>query len=154
MPNKNRRIAQKNALKESITRHVNRQVVLSWVGSAPLENHERIKRAAASAKTQLDEFIDALFEDIPPAKVIRFIKKLEDWRGDARLYADDNGTNLVVSAVVEPFGGSLETFIFQADTEGEVSSFLELPGSFRGALDHHKALRNHGYDVIIEDIAA
>ena len=40
-----------------------------------------------------------------------------------------------------------ETFIFGSDESGKVKSFLELPGSYRGGLDHQKALNDAGYDI-------
>ena len=40
-----------------------------------------------------------------------------------------------------------ETFIFGSDQTGKIKSFLELPGSYRGGLDHQKALNDAGYDI-------
>lgn len=80
------------------------------------------------------------------------IENLVGWNGDARLYRvdppmtydDDKKTNyVVVSAVnVPPYGP--ETYIFPATRLGEVLDWLELPGSFRGALDHTRALEGAG----------
>ena len=44
-----------------------------------------------------------------------------------------------------------ETFIFGSDETGQVKSFLELPGSYRGGLDHQKALNDAGYDINFSD---
>jgi hypothetical protein len=44
-----------------------------------------------------------------------------------------------------------ETFIFGSDETGKVRSFLELPGSYRGGLDHQKALNDAGYDINFEE---
>ena len=44
-----------------------------------------------------------------------------------------------------------ETFIFGSDETGKVRSFLELPGSYRGGLDHQKALNDAGYDINFSD---
>lgn len=41
-----------------------------------------------------------------------------------------------------------ETYIFEADVRGEIVSWSELPGSFRGGLDHDAALRRAGYTPI------
>lgn len=41
-----------------------------------------------------------------------------------------------------------ETFLFPADGKGNITSWGELDGSFRGAIDHEQALRNAGYVVI------
>ena len=40
-----------------------------------------------------------------------------------------------------------ETFIFGSDQTGKIKSFLELPGSYKGGLDHQKALNDAGYDI-------
>lgn len=53
---------------------------------------------------------------------------------------------VAVSAVFAPFSGD-ETLIFEADPAGNVVSWMDLPGSFRGAQDHERALRNAGYEV-------
>jgi hypothetical protein len=52
-----------------------------------------------------------------------------------------------VSAADAMFSGP-ETYIFACDEGGEVTSWLELEGSFRGALDHEEALRGAGYEVV------
>lgn len=43
-----------------------------------------------------------------------------------------------------------ETFIFPANSEGEVETFNELDGSYRGGLSHEQALSNAGYCVVKE----
>lgn len=83
------------------------------------------------------------------------IAKLEGWKGDARIYElSDTAVFtdevrewhlgwVIVSAAIVPFSGP-ETFIFSADEEslktGSPISWAELPGSFKGALDHQAAL--------------
>lgn len=83
------------------------------------------------------------------------IENLAGWRGDARLYRvdppmtydDDKKTNyVVVSAAVVIFSGP-ETYIFPATRLGEILDWLELPGSFRGGLDHARALEVAGYSL-------
>lgn len=87
----------------------------------------------------------------------RFVRQVEGFKGDARLYAVDNPdmpelTHVVVSATT--FAGDRETFIFAAEGDGSVKYLSELPGSFIGAWDHEKALRNAGYEVtMIEGVA-
>ena len=44
-----------------------------------------------------------------------------------------------------------ETFTFGSDETGQVKSFLELPGSYKGGLDHQKALNDAGYDINFSD---
>lgn len=52
-----------------------------------------------------------------------------------------------VSAAHVVFSGP-ETYIFPCNAEGEVTNWGELPGSFKGDLDHEEALRGAGYEVI------
>ena len=91
-----------------------------------------------------------------------YIRTLEEWTGDARLYQlsepieydkpwDDEDTTpakqtnyVVVSATVAMFSGP-ETYIFAADVDGNVLSWIELDGSFRGGLSHEHALHNAGF---------
>ena len=107
-------------------------------------------------------------------KTATFIKQLtENWRGDARLYElsepvkckqydeeDDDVTSFViVSAVFKDFSNhpleSLlatpddgnETYIFPASKDGDVLDWIKLPGSFKGALDHARALRDAGFTI-------
>jgi hypothetical protein len=97
--------------------------------------------------------------------VAKFVKKLDGWQGDARLYRlvppvpivtwndEPNGAAeyVAVSANVVMFSGA-ETYIFHADPDGEVISWSDLPGSFRGGLDHERALRQAGY-VLAEKLS-
>ncbi len=94
-----------------------------------------------------------------------FIRNLDNFTGDARLYkldppmsyegwddeTDKNATTttewVVVSATVAPYSGA-ETYIFPSNAEGEITSWGELDGSFRGALDHAEALANADYKVV------
>ena len=77
------------------------------------------------------------------------VKRLDGFRGDARLFTLDpphNGLAQVVVSAVDVFGEP-ETYIFAADETGEITDYLEMSGSFRGALDHVKALNGLGYEV-------
>jgi hypothetical protein len=93
-----------------------------------------------------------------------FIKNITDWRGKASLYkveppieydspydADDppakHSDYVIISAVYADFTGP-ETYMFPANENAEVLSWGELDGSFRGGLDHEKALQNAGYTEI------
>jgi hypothetical protein len=89
-----------------------------------------------------------------------FIKSLDGFRGDARLYKlnpplEDRGYSddeikkhefVIVSAVNAMFSGP-ETYIFPATSDGEVVDYGELDGSFKGDQDHARALENAGYEV-------
>lgn len=77
-----------------------------------------------------------------------FVRNLGWSPGDARLYRiGDGSAHLVVSAVVTTLGGP-ETMIWRASADGEVLDWMELDGSFRGGLDHGRALRAAGFEVV------
>ncbi len=93
--------------------------------------------------------------------IVTFVRTMmgDEFYGDARLYhvdgfidyTDSNDRKLmtryiIVSAAIVPSSGP-ETFIFPADSDGNVLSFDELEGSFKGDLDHEQALAYAGYDV-------
>ena len=95
-------------------------------------------------------------------KTATFVKEMHDnFRGNARLYKlsdplinESYGAarrveynHVVVSAAIVDYSGP-ETLIFGADKNGKVLEWLELPGSFRGALDHVRALHDAGYEIV------
>lgn len=61
---------------------------------------------------------------------------------------------VVASAVDVPIQGCPETYLFPANSEGAVLSWLELPGSFKGERDHRRALVDAGYEVVEEAVPA
>lgn len=89
--------------------------------------------------------------------------KNKNWQGDARLYklsepipygdclwddeAEEQKTEFVVVSANTVMYSGPETYIFPTNEDGEVLSWLELSGSFRGGLDHAKALKGAGYEV-------
>lgn len=66
------------------------------------------------------------------------------WRMDPPL---DGHEFVISSAVVAMFTGA-ETYIFAASEDGEVTDWLELPGSFQGGLDHDTAIMRAGYEIV------
>lgn len=88
-------------------------------------------------------------------KIAKFIRDLDGFTGTASLYrvsppmrsgwTDEYYGFVIVSAAM--VSDVPETYIFGADEDGEVLHWLELPGSFRGALDHVAALEGAGYRV-------
>lgn len=85
-------------------------------------------------------------------KTATFIERLPRWSGDARKYRLseplDGHDYVIVSAVYAPFSGP-ETYIFPArEKGGDAINYLELAGSFKGGLDHTKALSLAGYQVV------
>ncbi len=98
-------------------------------------------------------------------KTATFVRFVEGWRGIAELYKLDppmewedwgeegktqtrEAPYVIVSAVFAYSGP--ETYIFPANSKGEVVSWGELEGSFRGELDIKQALLNAGYKVVKE----
>lgn len=94
------------------------------------------------------------------ATFVRQLGPSANFRGDARLFKLDPplpykewmsepkqrlAEYVIVSAV--EVGGEPETYIFPADTEGQVLDWAELAGSFQGDLDHTRALKGAGYDI-------
>lgn len=79
----------------------------------------------------------------------KFINNLSGFRGDARLYRLDEPLDgnefVIVSGISNEFG--IETYIFGANEEAEITDWAELEGSFQGDIDHERALENAGYDV-------
>lgn len=55
-----------------------------------------------------------------------------------------------VSAANVMFSGP-ETYIFPCDADGEVTDWGELPGSYKGGLDHEEALAEAGYEIMKEN---
>lgn len=103
-----------------------------------------------------------------PIKV-RFVRKIEGWRGDAALYhlsepvragfepfgdePDDRPLTdyVIISAVIVDLSGP-ETYIFAATAEGKTfGPMAEMPGSFRGGLDHAEAIEGAGW-VLESDV--
>lgn len=58
----------------------------------------------------------------------------------------DGHQYVIVSAANVPMSGP-ETYIFASNKAGEIVDWLELEGSFKGDLNHEKALKNAGYKV-------
>lgn len=93
-------------------------------------------------------------------KTATFIRELgAEFRGDARLYKLDppiedsqwsDGVSkyeyVIVSGVEAMFSGP-ETLIFPSDEQGNVVDWGDLDGSFRGDIDHERALNEAGYKV-------
>ena len=89
-----------------------------------------------------------------------FVKVLSGWKGYAQLfrlstltdYGEDLDTGaptgrtdyVIVSAAVVPILGP-QTHIFAANAEGECLDWNPIKGSFTGALDHTRAIREAGW---------
>ncbi len=88
-----------------------------------------------------------------------FIKSMNGFNGDARLYKvappmsidslfdeDDKTTDHIIVSAVYVLGVP-ETYIFASNSDGEISNWGELSGSFKGDIDHNEALNRAGYEV-------
>jgi hypothetical protein len=91
-------------------------------------------------------------------------KKIAPWKGrpegDCAVYEldppiewkdDETLQYVIVSAVPFVLVGDPETYIFPAKKCGDIfdiDDWLELEGSFRGDMDHARALRGLGYEIV------
>ncbi|QDF14235.1 hypothetical protein SEA_IAMGROOT_62 [Microbacterium phage IAmGroot] len=98
--------------------------------------------------------------DIAPqarTKIATLVKRdLDGFRGEAHLYHVTDGVHegyVVVSGVVA-FDTGPETYIFPADEHGNVVSWGELAGSFKGDIDHERALRDAGFTISLGELRA
>lgn len=66
-----------------------------------------------------------------------------DWDTDE--YREESG--FVVSSAADVMFSGRETYLFPADSEGNVFHWCELHGSFRGAMDCDAAIKNAGYEI-------
>ena len=86
-------------------------------------------------------------------KTALFVRHLDGYHGDARLYRVEprlEGFRHVIVSAIDPIMlEQPETYIFGADHYGKVLAWRELDGSFRGGINHKKALKRAGYDVVI-----
>jgi hypothetical protein len=86
-----------------------------------------------------------------------FVKKADGFAEHAELFRlerpkTENGVRfqfIVVSTIKKaPDTNRPETYIFPAYSNGEVLGLRELKGSFQGAMDISKALRDGGYEEV------
>ena len=70
-----------------------------------------------------------------------------DSRGDQVLWElsntgtfDEETFNYVITSAVHSLS-TPETYVFESDSEGNVLSWMDLPGSFQGGLDHEEAIQ-------------
>ena len=85
-------------------------------------------------------------------KSAKVVKNVKETQGKACLYRLSEpllGYEYVVVSAVKNYltESDGETFIFGSDMSGKIKSFLELPGSYTGGMDHQKALNGAGYEI-------
>lgn len=70
------------------------------------------------------------------------VAKWKLWRLSHKC-ASSNGVvfEYIVTSAAHTSDHGDETYVFASDSDGEKLSYLELPGSFVGGLDHDKALQ-------------
>ena len=54
---------------------------------------------------------------------------------------------VVTSASNMVFLDEPETYIFPSDSDGEITEWSEMDGSYRGGLDHEQAIRGAGWEI-------
>ena len=96
-------------------------------------------------------------------KTASFIKKLDDFKGNAALYLlsepirghdHEDGQEVawdwVAVSAIEPsiLIGEAETLIFPSNSEGEIEDWQDLEGSYRGGTSHAVALEGAGYKMV------
>lgn len=78
------------------------------------------------------------------------ISRISGMEGDARLYKLNKplagNYYVIVSGVHNQY--TTETYIFSSNKLGDIIDWGELDGSFKGAIDHKRALNNAGYEII------
>lgn len=62
-----------------------------------------------------------------------------------RLSEPHVGTTYVVTSAIK---NPVETLVFGAESDGEIHTLTELPGTLRGRYDHEGAIRSAGYEPV------
>ena len=80
------------------------------------------------------------------------LRNVKETQGRACLYKLSEPLIVYEYVVVSAVKSNLtdregETLIFGSDDTGKIKSFLELPGSYTGGMEHDKALNDAGYDI-------
>lgn len=87
----------------------------------------------------------ALYKLNPPmTREIYDYEKSEDQKG----FKDIEYIEHVIVSAANVFFSGPETYIFPADKDGNILSWGELEGSYKGGLSHTKALFNAGYSIV------
>ena len=76
-------------------------------------------------------------------RLYRLSEPIDDGEGGTTDY-------VIVSAKVVDIIYRPETYIFPARADGSVINFTDLPGSFDGAVDHDRAIREAGWTLVEE----
>ena len=91
---------------------------------------------------------------------LTYLRTLDGFTGEARLYRvtgdpgelvryqDENDEACVTAYVIvsaTTVAGTPETYIYPSSNDGQILSWTELAGSFKGALDHDQAIAGAGW---------
>lgn len=82
--------------------------------------------------------------------IAKKIRSIPGFTGEAWLYEltpPFGPHQFVISSAANVLFSGPETYVFPASEAGEVTSWSELEGSFRGGLNCDQAIRNMGYEV-------
>ena len=82
--------------------------------------------------------------------IAKFVKELEGWASDARLFElspELEGNQFVVVSQVKAEFSGWETYIFSSDKNGRVDEFTEIGNSQRGVISHEDILKEIGYEI-------
>lgn len=96
-----------------------------------------------------EDSIQAVYRLEPPLTVTEKI-----YTDDDSIHEKTHEVNYVwVSAVPHVYLEGPETYIFECDAAGTVLSWLEMGGSFKGGMDHARALAGlgDGYEIVAEE---
>ncbi len=83
-------------------------------------------------------------------KIAKFVmdKSIKGIAAVYQMFPPLEGYEYVWVSAVDAFDTGDETYIFGCTPDGDVLSWGELPGSFKGAQDHARALGNVGYVIV------
>jgi len=89
--------------------------------------------------------IATFVRDIDNKPATQKLWKLDSLYAVTRWWDDDKDetTRLieyVITSAVNAFDHGEETYLFPANEDGEIISWIELPGSFHGDMDHDRAI--------------
>lgn len=80
-------------------------------------------------------------------KVANKIKRVNDHQFLWEVLPRIDGHKFVITSVSNVQFSGPETYMFAADEKGNIVDWCELPGSYRGDLNHEKCFEEIGYKI-------
>jgi hypothetical protein len=80
----------------------------------------------------------------------KFVTKIKDVNGRQVLWKAEpplEGHEYIITSESNVMFTGAETYIFASDKDGNITDWCELPGSYRGELNHKKCFSNIGYNI-------